>query len=181
MRGADLVVTTRTAVDLRRVFLGHDLSSVTLLNAGYDGLPRRVADRLKAMAVTNPSLFEPDRIAAGFVDGELRVDASGVFLGSTRLADTDRVIERIPRDELRLVKRAGGEVHASRTAVIAGAVLGAVVSVPTFLSTVDCRISESVTGCKLQLYAPIWMPFAGGAIGYAVSRRVDEEIYYRRD
>lgn len=179
-RGVEVVVATQSGGDVHRIFLGHDSSTLMLLNANYAALPHGVADRLRGLAETRPDLFEPDRLAVGFVERDLRISGTGVFLGPTRLCDLDRIVERIPRDQIRLVK-SSPEAHASQRAVITGVVVGAAVGVAFWASAIECRIADSITGCRLQLFAPVWMPVAGGAIGYAASRRVTEEVYYRHD
>ena len=73
------------------------------------------------------------------------------------------------------------EAHASKGAVIAGVVIGAAVGMGTLGSAAECRIDQSITGCRLQMFAPLWMPNAGGSLGYAVTRHTDEHIFYRRD
>lgn len=179
-RGTEVVVSTKTVADVRRVFVGHDESSVTVLDLGERCLPRTIARQLRSIAEAHPDWFETIEAAGGFVDRDVRVDSTGIYSGSQRVCEVERVVERVPREQVMVVKRIG-EAHASPKAVAGLAAAGFLVGLVTLAGASECRIAESLTGCRLELFAPLWMPVAGGVLGYVVTRHVDETVYYRRD
>ena len=178
-RGTQVVVGRTNEGEVRQLFVAYDDSSITLLDLTARCLPRGVARHIGDIAETRPDSF--DSIAtSGFVDGDLRIDDTGIYSGARRICDVGRVVVRIPRAEVALVKRVGA-ARGSPKAVAGLAAAGFVVGLVTLAGASECRIADSLTGCRLELFAPVWMPVAGGALGYALTRRVDEQVYYRKD
>ncbi|HZT76888.1 MAG TPA: hypothetical protein VFA27_09535 [Vicinamibacterales bacterium] len=179
--GAEVVMSTTRDTLVPRVFVSFDAASMTVLNLRDPVLPRVAVQRLRDVAEIRSRAFDADRITVGFeTDDRVRVSAAGVFVDGSRICDTDRIVERIPRASVRLVKGTG-DVHASKAAVVTGVVLGELVGLGLLGSAIDCRIDESITGCRLQVFGPLWAPIAGGTLGYFVTRRVDETVFYRHD
>ncbi len=180
-RGTEIVLRTTERPDARRVFIAYDEASVTVLNVNDPVLPAAVARQLREVAMIVPDVFDLGRTGHFFEtkDG-VRVGDGAVFVGAARLCDLAQIVERVPRSSVVLV-RGTGEVTASRGAVIAGVVVGGVLGVGAFVGATECRIAESVTGCKAQLTAPLWTPVLGGLLGYGVTRQVDRRVFYQRD
>jgi hypothetical protein len=180
-RGTEVAVSTADRPDLRRVFITHDDASITVLNLNDPILPRVASQTLRQVAVVRLDVFDLDRMSRGFeTDNGVRVGSDGVFVGSSRICEIQRIVHRIPRSEVTLVQGLA-EVTASRGATVAGVVIGEVLGLATFAGATECRIAESISGCKLQLMAPLWMPIAGGTLGYVLTRHVDRRVFYRRD
>ena len=94
--------------------------------------------------------------------------------------DLARVVEHIQRDEIRLVKR-HPEGHGSKKATIIGLVAGGLFGAAFSLgNALSCDIRVHPTSCAVGTAAVLWMPAAGGALGYGLTWRVDEDVYYSR-
>jgi hypothetical protein len=89
---------------VEREFVSADGAGMTVLNLSLPSLPGRVKRVLKNTATKNPERFEPAHPPLDVGD-DFRMSADGVFLSRRRVAATEDVVIRVPRDRVVEVSR----------------------------------------------------------------------------
>ena len=89
---------------VEREFVSADEGEMTVLNLSLPSLPGRVKRVLKDTATRNPERFEPAHLPLEVGD-DFRMSPDGVFLSGRRVAATEDVVIRVPRDRVIEVSR----------------------------------------------------------------------------
>jgi len=179
--GTDLVIATASSDGLTRVFVSADDDGMTVLNLATNP-PCRSAKGLLDVARMRPELFEPARLAVGFIAGDVDVRADRILVTGNWDCATSSVVERIPRASVRIVK-SPRTVQSSTAWTVAGASLGFIIggymAVAAALSCDNGQVSSVCTTVPgvIELAAPV----AGGLIGHHTTKHVVEDVYYCRD
>jgi hypothetical protein len=97
--GTAITVTVQGGHPSKRYFVLADESNLIVLNANYPGLPHAAARILRDMGTSHPEYFATVE-AQVFVERDLRMGPSGVFLADLKVADLEQVVERISRTDI---------------------------------------------------------------------------------
>ena len=89
---------------VEREFVSANDAGMTVLNLSLPALPGRVKRVVKDTATKNPERFEPAHLPLEVGD-DFRMSPDGVFLSGRRVAATEDVVIRIPRDRVVEVSR----------------------------------------------------------------------------
>jgi hypothetical protein len=124
-----------------------DETSLIVLDLAYPELPSAAVRILRDMATSHPEYFAAVQ-APVFVDRDLRVGPSGVFLTDRKVADLGQVVERISRTDVETgtsIIVMGQAPALPRGAKIA---LGAGIGVAVCLIVPLCRYVVFCRGCN---------------------------------
>jgi hypothetical protein len=175
--GAEIIVTLQGAPPRKRYFVAADGSDLTVLNLTDPALPSTATRGLRDLASNHPEYFTARKGA--FVDREIRVGPDGVFMADRKVADFGQIVERVARSnvaEVRRQVRTRGSVGWAITGAATGFGLGFLM----FVNTLDCSYDYGNCGAlRLRRTAPLWLPVAGGLLGYHASHRKVGGVIYR--
>jgi hypothetical protein len=145
--GTAITVTVQGSPPGRRYVVLADEASLIVLDLSYPGLPAAAVRILRDMATSHPEYFAAVQ-ARVFVDRDLRVGPSGVFLADQRVADLGQVVERISRTDVET--GASIIVTGQARALPKGAkiALGAGIGVAVCLVVPLCRYVVFCRGCN---------------------------------
>jgi hypothetical protein len=99
--GREIELTVKGLPAGTRYFVAADESSITVLNLSDPALPEKARDVLRDLAS-----HHPERLVAGFQglrqfeSREVRVGRPGIFVADRKVADFDRVVERLARTDV---------------------------------------------------------------------------------
>lgn len=156
--GREIVVTVKGLPAGTRYFIFADESALTVLNLTDPALPGKAKDVLRDMVS-----HHPEYLTAGFQglrqfeSQEVRVGRRGIFVADQKVADFERVVERIARTD---VVRITAEVDSSGLlrGLVGGAGLAAYCSGRGWIAMAVC--------------GPV-----GAGLGYASSHKADEVVF----
>ena len=169
--GTDINLIVAGDVQVKRVFVSANDAGMVVLNLSNPALPSGVKTSLMEALSEHPDWFESVRFTIKFPSGVV-IDDDGVFLSGQRVAATDEVVIRIPRDRVVEVSRPKTNVAAAR---IGGGVLGYFLGpiVGGIIGRVIAGMSGLVYGVLVGLVAGIWIGiWRGGKVN-------DNPIIYR--
>jgi hypothetical protein len=174
--GAEVIVTRKGTLPVKRYFVAADSSDLTVLNLMDPALPGAGTRGLRDLASNHPEYFTAQN--GIFVGCDIRVGPDGVFVADRRVADFGQIVERITRNDVAEITspvRTRGSVGWAVTGSVAGFGLGLL----TFLNTIDCPWVANCGAWRLRRAAPLWLPIAGGLLGYHASHHEVGGIVYR--
>jgi hypothetical protein len=97
--GTAITVTVQGATPSKRYIVSTNEANLILLDLTHQGLPRAAARILRDMATSHPEYFASVE-AQVFMERDLRIGPSGVFLADQKVADLGQVVERISRTDI---------------------------------------------------------------------------------
>jgi hypothetical protein len=174
--GAEVIVTLKGTLPVKRYFVTADGSDLTVLNLTDPALPGAGTRGLRDLASNHPEYFTAQN--GIFVGSDIRVGPDGVFVADRRVADFGQIVERIARTDVAEIAspmRTRGSVGWAVTGSVAGFGLGFL----TFLSTIDCPYAGNCGAWQLRRAAPLWLPIAGGLLGYHAFHHEVGGVIYR--
>jgi hypothetical protein len=116
---AAIAVTTKGSPAGSRYFVRADEAGVTVLNLTDPALPGAATRVLRRMASQRPENFAAMQESRTFEEDTVRVGRSGVFVSDRKVADFERVVETLSRND---VTEISGPVVARGS--VSGAILG---------------------------------------------------------
>jgi hypothetical protein len=119
-------VTSRRERPLTRIYVAADDRGLTVLNLAEPPLPRSARRVLLQLATSHPDwLLAPDRV---YAEDDVRLERSGVFVGSRLVAERAHLLEHIDRDDLQQLRYVGPGGTNWRRGLLIGAVTGGLVA-----------------------------------------------------
>lgn len=157
----------------RHIVLSDD-TGLTLINTAP--LTAGARRDLLYVARNQPAHFAPGE--TNFVYKSVRVTPDGVFVADQKIAERDRVVERVRRSDVRLVQTE--RFRGSRLAGLGGTVAGAAVGFLLALELTYDRPCQPHCGDEeaLALLALAGVPVAGGIAAYRATGRKTADIIY---
>jgi hypothetical protein len=173
--GAEVMVTLKGTLPVHRYFVTADGSDLTVLNLTNPALSGAGTRGLRDLASNHPEYFTAR--TGTFVGSDIRVGPDGVFVADRRVADFGQIVARIARTDVAEIAspvRTPGSVGWAVTGSVAGFGLGLL----TFLNTIDCPWVGNCGAWQLRRAAPLWLPIAGGLLGYHASHHEVGGVIY---
>ncbi len=165
--GAAILVTPRGSEPQRRYFVMADKSRLIALNLSDPALPAASTRVLRDMAANYPKSFAALETTGTLAQGNVRIGREGVFVANRRVADLQRVVETVSKDN---ISEIWGPVVARGSALgtVVGGWIGFAVGVVPGLG----GASEEVTWLVL-----IGATAAGGYLGFRWSSHETEGLF----
>jgi hypothetical protein len=136
--GTAITVTVQGGHPTKRYVVLADESNLIVLTVDYPGLPLAAARILRDMATSHSEHFATVGVQV-FVERDLRMGPSGVFLADQKVADLGQVVERISRTDI----ETGASIAVTAQAGLprgAKVALGVGVGVAVCFVVPSCRI-----------------------------------------
>jgi len=165
--GSTINLTVAGNLRVARMFVSANDAGMTVLNLSAPSLSGRVKSVLRDTATEHPERYD-----SSFKVDDVRVSQDGVFLKDQRVAATDDVVIRVPRERVVEVSRPKENVAAAR---IGGGLLGYVLGplVGGTIGRVVAGTAGLVYGLLVGMVAGIWIGiWRGGKVN-------DNPIIYR--
>lgn len=170
--GTEVLLTTRQAPGVRRLFLNADASIVSVLNLSTLPLRTEEFNRLREMASTRPHSLIAGKAGRTVIDGPLEIRSGSVFYQSQRIASIDDLVDVVPRDDITLMEiKDAPHVSVAKTTLlgaVAGGVIGAVLFAPR-----SSLAADNYTMYGVVLFAPMGagIGFLAGSLAESNSKR----------
>jgi len=175
--GTELIVTARGTPPATRYFVAADGVGLWVLNLSDSALPGNAMRRLRDIASTHPEYFMAQ--TGGFVDADMRaVPDGGVFMANRKVADLGQIVGRIARADVTEVATPV-RMRGSTGVTVAGMAAGFAFGIFLLMSTVDCPFAGNCGAWQVRRAAPVWLPVAGGLVGYHSSAHEVGGVIYR--
>lgn len=168
--GTDINVIVAGDVQVKRMFVSANDAGLIALNLSLRSLPWRVKSVLMSTAAEDPERY--DEASSSFKVDDVVLSPDGVFLKDQRVAATEEVVIRVPRDRVVEISRPKENVAAAR---IGGGLLGYVLGplVGGTIGRVVAGTAGLVYGVLVGLVAGVWIGiWRGGKVN-------DNPIIYR--
>jgi hypothetical protein len=171
--GTEIIVTIAGAPPGQRFHVRTDDSQLTALNVTDPTLPRAAVRVLMDMLSHHPDYVASARRTGEFVDRDVRVSPDGVFVADRKVADWDRVVERIAQRDVAEVRiRRSGRGVWGHLGALGGYFVGGLAG--GVAGTIACRCD---TGGFLV--GMVVGGVAGGIHGFRAAARETEDVIYR--
>jgi hypothetical protein len=152
----------------RRYFLAASDSELMTLNLTGPQLPRAAKNVLKDVAETNPQFLIATSSGSTLTDDDVHLGPTGIFVGSEKVGELAQVIERVSREDVITVTRAGGAPLVLNRQFEVGLAATGVLTAPAIGGDLRLTVSIPVTDRhSIEVFAG---PFSGDSSNF------DEDI-----
>jgi hypothetical protein len=170
--GSDLI--------LKRYFLSADDSGVTLLNLTHPTLPAAASRALREIASQHREYIEGAGKGGVFIEGQLRLTSTGVFMADRKVSDLQDVVDTRARQKVAEIKvRKRGRGVWGHLGPLGGYFVGAMSG--GYAAGFACRATVGRSRCDTGsfLAGAVVGGLAGMGYGIHAARRETEDAIYR--
>ena len=163
--GRPIDLATTTGIDGQRHFVAADGRELIVLNLAYPGLSGADRDRLRELATDQPATLLAARGSRIVEHQGIRLGPDGIFAGGRRITDVSRILQTVPRQEVRRIseRRTRGSRMGAAVGGAAG-FLGAMYIAPHFIFK---QCGKSCSDEKFMIGASfVGLPVGGALLGY---------------
>ncbi len=111
--GTKVIVTVQGVKYFSRYVVAADDAEITVLNFVDPALPYDVRRVLLGLASRQPAYFAISQQPEVFVDGNVRVDPEGVFVGGQKATTLERLVERFATHEITEIRAYPGQAGST--------------------------------------------------------------------